>query len=231
MEISNDVGKMYEQLYEQYGDDARSFLHNDQASQYERFYMLTRCLVHETGAFSVHEIGCSVGHGGDFLADCFPEAEYSGSDISEVFVNKCRARMPGKEFFVRDITESIPDDRYDFLILNGTFNIPPEGASREDWQQFVYSMMTAMYAMCRKGIAVNFLTTYFDPGRDHPHLHYQDEKAVMDYTARNISRHFELDSMGPLYEYSVRAYRPAYIRLLQESYQTESFARYFKEKD
>jgi hypothetical protein len=231
MQVSNDIGRMYERLYEQYGDDARSFLHNDQASQYERFDMLTRCLVHEKGPFSVHEIGCSVGHGGDFLADCFPVAEYSGSDVSELFVRRCRSRLPGRKFFVRDITERLPDDRYDFLILNGTFNIPPEGFPREDWQSFIYAMMNAMYAMCQKGIAVNFLTTYYDPGREHPHLHYQDEKAVMDYTVRNLSRHFELDSKGPLYEYAVRIYRPEYIRQLHENYRTESFARYLTKKE
>ncbi|HEV8619516.1 MAG TPA: class I SAM-dependent methyltransferase [Nitrospiraceae bacterium] len=226
MKIADDQRRMYGDLYQRYGEDPRALFHNDQESQYERFQMLTRCFSQETGAFSVHEIGCALGHFGAFLREGFPQVDFSGSDIYEPFVHECRKRFPQGDFFLRDVTQELPKDRYDYVLLCGTFNIPGS-IPRDKWQQFVFSMLSAMYAMARKGIGATFLTTYYDPGRNREDLYYQDEKQLMDFAVHNLSRHFELDSMGPLYEYALRVYRPEYVRA---SYPQQAFARYFKKQ-
>jgi hypothetical protein len=226
MSISDDQRRMYGELYQCHGDDPKALFHNDQESQYERFELLTRCFSRETGAFSVHEIGCALGHFGDLLRERFPQAVFSGSDIYEPFVAKCREHFPHCEFFLRDITEELPADRYDYVVLCGLFNIPGN-IPREAWQRFVFSMLSAMYAMARKGIGATFLTTYYDPGRNREDLYYQDEKRLMDFAVRHLSRHFELDACGPLYEYALRLYRPEHVRTL---YPQDAFVRYFKKK-
>jgi hypothetical protein len=96
----------------------------------------------------------------------------------------------------------------------------------DEWEAWIFSMLRAMYAMAGKGIAADFLSTYHDPGYAKPTLHYQDEKRLMDFIASDLTRHFELDSGGPLYEYAIRAYRPEYARSL---YPQPEFDRYFKE--
>lgn len=53
------------------------------------------------------------------------------------------------------------------------------------------------------------------------------EKQLMDFTVRELSRHFEFDELGPLYEYALRVYRLEYIRAL---YPQDAFAKYFKNK-
>jgi hypothetical protein len=224
MKIADDQRRMYGELYQRYGDDPKALFHNDRESQYERFKMLARCFSHEMEAFSVHEIGCALGHFGEFLRESFPQAVFSASDIYEPFVNTCRDRFPDREFYLRDITEELPEDRYDYVVICGTFNIPGS-VPRDQWQQFVFCMLSAMYAMAVKGIGATFLTTYYDPGRNREDLYYQDEKRLMDLAVRNLSRHFELDSMGPLYEYAFRVYRPEYVRTL---YPQMAFGKYFK---
>jgi Methyltransferase domain len=224
MSIVDEQRRLYGELYERYGNDAKALFHNDQDSQYERFSMLTRCFERETSTFTVHEIGCALGHFGQYLKDHFPQAVFSGSDIYPPFVDACRQRFPVNEFFVRDITDKLPEDRYDYVVLCGTFNIPGN-TPRDEWQAFLYSMLSAMYGLARKAIGATFLTTYFDPGRDRPDLFYQDEKRLMDFCVRTLSRHFELDEFGPLYEYGLRVYRPEYVRTL---YPQNAFAKYFK---
>jgi len=218
---------MYERLYKEHGKDARALLHADRESQHERFLMLTRCFDHETEPFSVHEIGCSFGHLGDYVGEGWPHARYSGSDICPPFIEECRRRFPDGEFFLRDVSTEVPEDRYDYVVLCGTFNIPQD-SNRDEWQRFVYSMIEAMYAMCRKAIGVTFLTTYVDPGRERSDLYYQDEKHLLDFVARRLSRHFVLDSAGPLYEYTIRVYRPEYVWASREEYRRAGFERYFK---
>jgi hypothetical protein len=81
MTVNQYMIKTYGGKFEAYGDDPKSFLHNDQESQYERFAMLGRLFANETGPFTVHEIGCSLGHFGDYLKQHFPLAVFSGSVI------------------------------------------------------------------------------------------------------------------------------------------------------
>jgi hypothetical protein len=226
MNLADEQRRLYDELYQRHGDDAKALFHADQASQFERFEMLTRCFAHETGPFTVHEIGCALGHYGDFIKERFPEAVFSGCDIYEPFVEACRKRFPEWQFDTQDITERLPTERYDYVLLIGLFNIPGN-APRDQWQEFVYKLLRAMYAICRKGIGGTFLSTYYDPGKERPDLFYQDEGTLMDFTVRELSRHFELDEMGPLYEYALRVYRPEYVRAL---YPQNAFDKYFKKK-
>jgi hypothetical protein len=222
--VTQEMLKLYGGNFEQMGNKEQALFHNDQESQYERFVMLVRLFERETEPFTVHEIGCSMGHFGDFLRERFPLASFSGSDIYPPFVTLCRERFPNNEFFVRDITKELPDERYDYVVTCGTFNIIGDCPTSE-WQVAIYRMMTAMYALARRGVGLTFLTTYYDPGYNRADLFYQNEKLLMDFVVRNLSRHFELDEMGPLYEYGIRIYRPEHIHRL---YPQRAFAKYFK---
>jgi hypothetical protein len=187
--------------------------------------MLARCFSRERQAFTVHEVGCALGHFGEFLRRAYPLAVFSGSDIYEPFVQECRSRFPGGEFHLRDITETLPSDRYDYVVICGTFNVPGS-YPREEWRAFVFTMLRAMFSMARKGMGATFLSSYYDPGRNREDLYYQDEKEVIDFAKRGLTRHVELDAWGPLYEYGLRAYQPAYVRT---QYREPAFAKYFKE--
>jgi hypothetical protein len=105
MNLADEQRRLYGGLYRQYGNDPTALFHRDQESQYERFEMVTRCFERETATFSVHEIGCALGHFGIFLQERFPLATFSGSEIYEPFVDQCRLRFPQSKFFLRDITE------------------------------------------------------------------------------------------------------------------------------
>jgi hypothetical protein len=221
---NEDQRRLYEERYVRYGDDAQALLHAGQDSQFERFDQVSRCFSRETGTFSVHEIGCALGHFGGYLRERYPRAVFSGSDVSQTFVDACRARFPGGEFHVRDITSELPEDRYDYVVTAGTFDILGT-TPHDEWQSFIYAMLAAMYAIARKGIGATFLTGYSDPGRERPDMFYQDEKTVLDWAKRNLSRHVEIDGSGPLYEYGLRVYRPEYVRAL---FPQSAFDRYFR---
>lgn len=225
--VRDEMSRIYGGAFATYGDDPRSFLHNDRASQYERFAMLAPLFARETSSFTVHEIGCSIGHFGDFLRDHAPLAVYSGSDIHAPFVERCRERFGDGRFFVRDVSEALPDERYDYVVTFGTFNIPGT-APRDAWQEAIYAMASAMYALCRRGMGMTFLSTFHDAERTRPDLHYQSERELMAYAFRHLSRHFELDVRGPLFEYGMRIYRPEHVHA---SYPQPSFARYFKHQE
>lgn len=224
MTLNEQQQRFYADLFAQHGDSPLALGHNNQPTQYERFFRIARLFDRSPAPYTVHEIGCGLGHFGEYLAAQRLPAIYSGSDIVEEFVDACRRKFPDSTFTVRDINSVQPADRYDFLTLSGTFN-PRLATPLGEWEIFIAGTLAAMYAMCRRGFAANFLTSYADKERMQSTLHYQDPCAVFDRVTRTMSRHVELDAGGPLYEFTLRVYRPEYIKTL---YPGDEFARYFK---
>jgi SAM-dependent methyltransferase len=213
----------YRQLLERHGDDPRAVGYNDVPTQHERYARLARLFDGAPEPFTVHEIGCGLGHFGSYLAQHRPRARYSGSDVVAEFVTACRAKFPGATFHERDVTAELPAERYDFVTMSGTLN-GRLGRSEEEWHAFSTALLEAMFAMCRLGLAANFLSAYADPERMRPELHYADPRATLEFATRRLSRHVEIDAGGPLYEFTLRVYRPEFLRA---RYPAPEFDRYF----
>ncbi|MCP3980517.1 MAG: class I SAM-dependent methyltransferase [bacterium] len=224
MSIRDDQRKYYSDLFRRHGRDPQALGHRDRETQWERYARLGRVFDHEHTSFHVHEIGCGFGDMGQFLAERHAAAQYSGSEVCDEFVEVCRQRFPQGEFFLRDITAEPPPERYDYVTQSGTLN-GRFGATEDDWRRFVFSMLDSMYALCRRGIASNFLTTYSDPALQNPELQYHDPAEILDYAHKKLSRHCEIDAAGPLYEFTLRVYRPEYVRA---RYAGTTFDRYFE---
>lgn len=227
MSLVDTQKKFYADLFAQHGDDPRSLSWRDSETQHERFARITKLFDREQGSFTVHEIGCGLGHFGDFLAEHHPRALYSGSDILPEFVTASQKRFPESEFFERDVSASLPKQKYDFVTLSGTFNLRLQ-TPVDPWKLFITNMLGAMYKMCTKGIAANFLSTCADAALMQNHLHYQSAAELIDHVSHHLSRHYELDHAGPFFEYTLRVYRPAYVRSCHPS---QAFAKYFKPSD
>lgn len=221
--IGESQRNFFLELYREHGDDPLATSHGGREAQLERYRRLAMSFVSEQGSFDVHDVGCGLGHFGDFLTERWPDARYSGSEICAEFVDLCRQRMPEAEFAVRNLADETPSDRYDWVVACGIFNNRLD-VEKEDWQEFVYSMLQSMFTMAKKGIAVDFLTTYHDSQLSRSDLHYQDEKALLDFVNSQLSRHYELDMSGPLYEYTLRIYRSEHVRALHGGRELE---RYF----
>lgn len=225
MKIAERQRRFYEELYRRHGDSPAALSYRDRETQFERFARLARLFEGEQGAFSVHEVGCGLGHFGDYLTEHHPRAAYSGSDICPEFVARCAERHPASAFFLRDVARELPGERYDFVTQSGMFN-PRLDSDPAEWREFVFGMLDAMYALTRKGIAANFLSSYHDAERAQDSLHYQEPAQVIDHVARRLSRHWEIDAAGPLYEFTLRVYRPDHVRA---RYGGDSFRRYFRD--
>jgi len=213
----------YRALFRAHGDDPRAMGYNDAPTRDERFARLARLFDGEREPFTVHEVGCGLGHFGEFLALRYPMARYSGSDIVDEFVAECRRKFPRDSFHVRDVVAEMPEDRHDYVTMSGTLN-GRLSAPEDEWRELVETMLGTMYAMCRRGMAANFLTSYGDPDRRRPELHYQDPAEILDFATRRLSRHVEIDASGPLYEFTLRVHRPESLR---RRYPGAEFDRYF----
>lgn len=213
--IEDGQRAFYLNKYLKYGDDPKSLSWNDRDSQYLRFDRICDLFKFEDGKpFSVHEIGCGLGHFKDFLAAGGYSCEYSGSDIVPDFIETDRKKYPGCEFYVQSVSDDL--DRIDpgvkgkdYYCLCGTFN-PKGDVNADEWEEFIRRSMDNMYRMAEKGICVSFLTSYSD--FYDKALYYADPRWVLDYSVRNLSRFVSISHDLPLFEFFVYIYKKEFIR-------------------
>jgi SAM-dependent methyltransferase len=213
--------EVYRDNFLRQGDTPQGTYHNDQATQYLRFERLVAPLLPFAGAgFSIHDVGAGSGELHRYLLGRGVEHAYSGSEIVPEMVEAARAKFPEADVRCRSIGEAGADERYDFVVLCGTFN-QPGAVPRVEWALFIRETLRRMYAMCRLGISFNFLTSYRTFSLER--LHYQDPFEIADFCVRELSRHVMVDHAMPLYEANVTVMRPECLR---QSFPQPEFDKY-----
>lgn len=151
-----DVVRHYSNLLKQYGDDPRAVQLTDRMTQRRRFRVLTEPLESMRGS-SVMDIGCGLAHLAEFLAENGLDCEYTGIDINQDFVDACRTKFPGNRFECLDVSSTVPDWAADLVVCSGMFNNPSP-----DPQAFLRSALRNMYAVTRRVMSFNLMSSYVD---------------------------------------------------------------------
>lgn len=213
--IEDSQKNLYTDKYSMFGDDPKSLSWNDADSQNLRFAKISELFRYESNdKFSVHEIGCGLGHFKQYLNDSGYGCEYSGSDIIEDFINCNINKYPDCHFAVQNISNDLDriDDKIkgkDYYCLSGTFHTI-ENNSIEDWETFVFKSIQNMFEMANKGIGFNFLTSHSDFYDDG--LYYANPANILDWSIKNLSRFVSISHDMPLYEFTVCAYKEDFIK-------------------
>ena len=220
--------KFYEDAFGKHGDSPRSVHYNSSSSQYLRFEVLSKLFKYEQNdKFSIHEVGCGLGHYREYLSLQGINSQYSGSDISSMFIDKCKEKFSECRFHQIDMSGDLSDIQVkvnvsDYSTLSGTFN-PIGDNSVEEWESFINNIIFNMFALSRKGIAFNFLTSYsqfFDEN-----LYYADPGKMYNWLQKNLSRFITIISDVPLYEFTVLVYREEFIKEIFP----DEFSKYFSD--
>lgn len=213
--------KAYQPAFMQHGDTPKGTHQNNRETQYLRFRVLTEHLLNDQTHNTIEDIGCGICDLYAYLRSEPYKFTYSGTEIVNEMIALAREKYPEITIRNRDILSDSGNDKYDFVVLSGTFNMPGN-VGPEEWKDFCLSLIRGMYGMCNKAVAFNFLTshrTFSDPS-----LYYFDPSELLDYCIKNLSRFVELKHNYPLYEGTITVYRESYI---QEQFQNPAFAKYF----
>jgi hypothetical protein len=90
----------------------------------------------------------------------------------------------------------------DYVVASGTFNVRL-GHEADHWQDYIEATIDEMAAASTRGFAFNCLTSYSDPDRMRPDLHYADPLALFDRCKRRYTRHVALLHDYGLYEFTI----------------------------
>jgi SAM-dependent methyltransferase len=189
----------YAQRWEQFGYDTRSLGIGSRESQEMRYSVLAQ-MADLQGA-SILDVGCGFGDFHSYLEGKGIAVRYAGLDLQPAFIEEARKRHPGDGFFCADIEGFEPEGRVDFVFVSGTFNVK----FRDDQEAWVFRMLRKMFSVAERGVGINLLSTYYDPGHYRGDMFYcSPERAFAEaqaITRRVTLRHDYLPHDFTLYLY------------------------------
>jgi SAM-dependent methyltransferase len=171
----SDIVSHYQQLFRKFGDDPRATQQRDGVSQRRRFEILTEILPKDESV-EVLDAGCGLAHLHDFLRLSGREDRYVGVDIVPEFVEAARSRLAGDpdvEVLQLDVLREDPPS-CDYAFVSGAFN-----NRMSDNRGFMEEMLRRLWAVARRGIAFNAISTYVEY-RDAD-LYYCDPREVFHF--------------------------------------------------
>ena len=201
--------RIYQRSFDLFGDSARGTYQNNQETQVLRFERVMKNILPQNRCFSIHDVGSGVAELHQFLLNRHVEHAYSGTEIVADMISKAKARFPYIEINNRDILTEDIEDKYEYVVLSGVFNLPGS-VEEDDWKLFCFSMIKKMYEMCTDGMVFNFLTTHNT--FTAPDLYYFHPMELFQYCVRNLSRFVLLDHAYPLYEGTITVFTENHIQ-------------------
>lgn len=199
------LNEFYNALLDDHGFSAKAVAWRDEAFQQFRFASIAQAFEHERGPFTVYEVGCGLGHLRDFLREHFPNASYSGADINPKMIERALERDASLAVEQRDIVSNPPPPA-DYVVASGIFNLRMQHTD-EAWETVVRSVLKAMYAMAKRGIAANFLSSHVDWKREI--AYHQDPARTLQFALTELSRFAEVRHAYYPWEFTLAVYREA----------------------
>lgn len=222
--IKNQI-EAYRENFLLHKDSPRGTHQNNRETQYLRFERLLASF--KEGLIktaTLHDFGCGICDLHEYLSSRHIHINYSGTEIVGEMVELVRLKFPHIQVFNRDIISEQPNEKHDFVVSSGVFNLPG-GTPLVDWKQFVFDAVDAMFRMSNKAISFNMLTTYST--FSDPNLFYMDPKEMVDYCIRKHSRFVSLDQGYPLFEWTLTVWKPEAVEV---KYAQPQYLKYFKQQ-
>jgi len=196
LENRKRVIDFYDSRFDQFGNDVRSLGWGDVESQRLRFKILTQ--IADLSGRRICDLGCGFGDLSAYLREHFKDVDYLGVDLSSKLIGEARRRYPGIPFEVRDILEEPFQEKYDYVLSSGALSF-----KMKNHEHYIECMLNAMMAMSKKGVAVNFLSSYADYQLDK-NFHLSPEKAIK--IGRTLTPFITIRHDYPLYEFTMYLY-------------------------
>jgi SAM-dependent methyltransferase len=148
-----ETARWYEDKVRRFGFDHRGLGFRSRSSQARRFEALLG--LGDFQGRSLLDVGCGFGDFLGFLEQRGIRPIYTGLDICEPMIARCRERFAGgaAQFVVADVLEYAPPKPFDFVIASGIFGLEAPGV-----RERIAPTLERMNAWSVVGCAANFLS-------------------------------------------------------------------------
>ena len=174
----------------------------------QRMRFETFLLYHDLTGKTVLDVGCGTGDFWDHLQVKGVAADYTGIDLSEEMISRCRERFPGVRFESGNILVGKAKPSFDYTVSFGIHNIKVE-LGRE-----ILELVTRrQFDLCRVAAHVSILTDRYEGFAAHIQPWRAEEilTVALDITPYVVLRHDYLPN-----DFSVTLYREPLIDTLDD---------------
>jgi ubiquinone/menaquinone biosynthesis C-methylase UbiE len=198
-EDRNALVRLYEDRFDAMGEDVKTLGWKNREEQNLRFKML--CEVGDLRGASVCDVGCGFADLLDYLRSTVGEVQYTGIDIAPSLLDRARQKYPEARFYCLNLADDPFDIEHDYFLLSGALSYKVS-----DNMALTERMLDRMFRLCRKGVAVNFLSTYVNYQNER-NYHYSPEQ--MFQLAKRLTRWVRLRHDYPLWEFTLYLFKGA----------------------
>jgi SAM-dependent methyltransferase len=152
--------RYFSDRFMKYGVDSKTLDWGSRESQALRFSVLAD--IGRLDGASVLDVGCGLGDLLQWFRDNDLDVDYTGIDITPVFIEEARKRFSDVRFEVCDLlTLEGSEEEYDYVFSSGIFYL-----CRSKPYEFMKAMVTRMFSICRLGLAFNTLSAWTGDGEE-----------------------------------------------------------------
>lgn len=184
-DLSINLAHFDERLDRFGAEDPQAVSWNSRDSQVSRFAVLAQ--VGSLEGCRILDVGCGLGDFYGYVqAEAIAVGEYQGIDINPRMIAAARAKYPGVAFEYRDLRENpFPASSFDWVLESGIFNL-----DMPHWHDVAYGTLRAMFEVCRRGVAANFLSRL--SGNSVAGRRYTDPAEIAAVVGESITRKYVL---------------------------------------
>lgn len=176
---------------------------NSVESQNSRFELLLDVIEEQDKDFSILDYGCGYGALYSYLLSRFIDSniKYIGYDVSIEMIKAAKKNYDSSLNVV--YTLNYPEEKVDYCIASGIFNVKTDNVSIPDWEEYIKSELHKMNNSCRKGFSFNMLTSYNDFDSRKAYLYYADPLFYANYCIVNFSPKIKLSHGVLPYDFTI----------------------------
>lgn len=203
-EVSGKLRDHYEATFRKHGATSAGVDWGVDQAKLELRYrkMLDLVAPARAGRVSLLDVGCGYGGLFPFATAQGIDLDYTGIDVAGSMIAWARDHHASgsARFLVGDVLELDPQtESFDYVVCNGilTQKLDTPGGAMDEFAQH---LIRHMFALCRRGIAFNIMTTKVNFFANN--LYYRNPSEMLAWTLSELSPHVRLDHGYPLYEYT-----------------------------
>ena len=165
--------EFYKKQITEYGtDDVRSLGWGSKYSQEIRFDLALDVGI--KSGDTVLDVGCGYGDFYKFLISKDIKVKYTGLDTNPAFIAAAQEANPGVTFFCENVLSHWRRDvEYVWVVASGVFCF-----SEEDWERNVYKKIKHMLLCSKKGVSINFLSSFFIKKKQEGFKHCDPKEVI-----------------------------------------------------
>ncbi len=175
----------------------------------EKRYRVMLDIVRKRTHVTLLDFGCgTAGLNAYRVRNGYEFIEYSGLDLSEIFVAASRKKFPDTVFYqadiLRDDIKRLPD--FDYIICNGVFT-EKLGMSFDEMFVYFKKAVSMLFSKLKLygGLAFNVMSKAVDWERED--LFHMPMDLLAAFLTKELSRYFVIRNDYGLYEYTVYLYK------------------------